>query len=100
MKCEKILFLNCLKYNAQMVKQAAAKLEALPVFTVYKNPKDYPDNVVVRLHFAGAKKIYIDNKAVVVNTIAEAHQVIPIAELGLHKFDGEKTEPQVAESWL
>lgn len=29
MKCEKILFLNCLKYNAQMVKQAAAKLEAL-----------------------------------------------------------------------
>lgn len=100
MECENILFLTCLKYNAQMVKQAAAKLDALPVFTVYKNPKDYPDNVVVRLHFAGAKKIYIDNKAVVVNTIAEAHQVIPIAELGLCKFEGEKREPQVAESWL
>ena len=96
----KNIVLNCLKYNAQMVKQAAAKLKALPVFTVYKNPKDYPDNIVVRLQFAGSGKIYMDNKAVVVNTIAEAQRVIPIAELGLYKFEGEKREPHVAELWL
>lgn len=100
MEHEKILFLNCVKYNAQMVKQTAAKLAALPIFTIYKNPEDFPNNIVVRLQFANAKKIYIDNKAVVVNTIAEAQQVIPIAELGLHKINGEKAEPWVAESWI
>lgn len=99
MHSEKVMFLQCVKYDPVMVRAAADKLDALPVFVIFKNPTEFPDNIVVRLQFAGRGKIYLDNVAVTVNTMAEARQVVPIKELGLHPFTDGK-ESYIAESWL
>lgn len=100
MENEKLMFLRCVKYDPIMVRAAADKLNALPVFVIFKKPKDYPDNIVVRLQFAGRGKIYLDNVAVAVNTMAEARQIIPIKEMGLTPFSDRQDESYIVESWL
>lgn len=101
----KLAFAGCVEFDVNRIQELADKLHAVPCFVVYEKPADFPDNVVVRLIFAGssndAVRITSDNAAIVVSSVAEARKCIPIAKMGLTLFPRSKKDAvSLVETWI
>ena len=77
-------------------------MEALSIFTVYENPRDYPGSFVVRRFYVDGSSVqHAALPLVVTDTLDEARAAIrrahPVA-VCMARNDGD--EPQIVESWI
>ena len=101
----KLAFAGCITYDVEIIRKTADRLHALPVFAIYSKPKDFPNNVIVRLMYCSGGNdftlITMDNAAVAVDTVAEARKIIPVAQMGLTVMPRCKRDTlSLVETWL
>lgn len=72
----------------------------LELWTIFRNPKDYPGKYVVRKFFIerGAPGPVADNFVLVADTLDDARRHIPSWMTRLVRDEGD--EPQIVESWI
>jgi hypothetical protein len=71
------------------------------IWTVYKQPADYPDQWVARAWRIETGREPRQGRAVVAPTLEEVRELIPIDRFQLHRM--ERTlddDPSVYESWI
>ncbi len=71
---------------------------ALPMWTIYHNPKDYPGMYVVRRALILAGVVQQDPVAYVTTTLADARRAVPAGLFNLGRSPGD--EPQIVEVWV
>ncbi len=69
------------------------------MFVIYDRPLDFPEQVVVRRHLAGAGWTKADDQAfAVVATLAEARAALPDGLVCIGRHPGD--DPKIAEVWV
>jgi hypothetical protein len=76
--------------------QASARA-ALPMWTVYRQPRDYPENYVARL-FVTIPSPVATHVAIVADTLEELRKALPAGLLRLERQPAD--EPQIVEVWI
>jgi len=78
--------------------------DSLSIFTVYKNPRDYPGRFVVRrfeVSVASVEPLPVAVPVAVVDTLAEARMAIRRAHpCAACMARADSDEPQIVESWI
>lgn len=83
---------------ATRAHHAAINDNALPVWTVYEGPKDFPNRVIARLHLVRAGLHYPTVTAIAGETVEEVRRCLPE---GLINFGRSPDDaPQIVECWL
>lgn len=75
------------------------KLADLPMFTIYRNPSDFPGKVVVREQaLRGPHLLMSPDPMAITDSIEAARQVIPrgMVRIPRHPMD----DPVIVETWL
>jgi hypothetical protein len=73
--------------------------DGLPMWTIYKNPLDYPDRFVLRRCVVGRGGILHDADPVLVtHTLAQARAAVPVWCVCLGRNPAD--EPQIVEVWI
>lgn len=71
--------------------------EALPMWTVYRFPRDHPEHFVARMFFT-LPQTMPTNVAVIADTLDEVRETLPT---GLVRIDRSPAdEPHIVETWL
>lgn len=72
--------------------------QALALFSIYNHPRDYPDNVVVRRHWATIPASCDPEPFVVADSLEEARRSLPP---GLHNLGRDpRDDPAIVETWI
>lgn len=70
----------------------------LSLWTIYRQPRDYPHGYVLRRHVASAKGSRPTEDAFYAYTLAEIRLLVPPGLVCIGREDGD--EPQIVETWL
>lgn len=66
----------------------------LPIITVYKNTKDYPNKFVARIFDVDEATLLV----VVKDSLEEIRDIIPARFTHMPRFDGD--DPVIVETWI
>lgn len=70
----------------------------LAIWTVYKHPKDYPNDYVARKHTIGAFGSHPSVEMFAADTLEEIRALIPLGLVCLGRAPDD--EAQIVETWL
>lgn len=72
--------------------------EQLTIWTLFKQPSDFPRHYVMRKHFVTAGKTVPNQRCELFDSLAEARSRLP---RGLHNLGRmEQDDPVIVESWI
>jgi hypothetical protein len=77
---------------------ATRTLGALEIWTVYRNPKDYPGQFVARKCFATAPKPTVTTDMFVADSLDEIHALLPRGLMRIPRYEAD--DPAIVEVWL
>lgn len=81
------------------VRPSSTERELLPIWVVYRHPRDYPDKFVVRRHWIGSGQTLADIAPwSITNALAEARSTVPQRAFRIHRHPHD--DPAICETWL
>ncbi|OYW56836.1 MAG: hypothetical protein B7Y80_01765 [Hyphomicrobium sp. 32-62-53] len=83
--------------GADMAQITAQARQALPMWTLYERPLDYPGHYVARM-FVTIPSPVATQFAIVADTLEELRQALPAGLLRLDRQPAD--EPQIVETWF
>lgn len=96
---------GCVRFSAERARELGDKYCNMPCFVIFNKPKDFPNNVVVRLFVPtvidNEPVSMADSSAIVTSSVAEARRALPIAEMALMRVERDpEDDPSVVEIWF
>jgi hypothetical protein len=83
--------------GADVAQITAQARQALPIWTLYERPLDYPGHYVARL-FVTIPSPVATQFAIVADTLEELRQALPAGLLRLHRQAAD--DPHIVEVWI